>query len=301
MRSASAAGRLWRGERGQVFAFVATILFGMFLFAAASINIGQAVTRRILLQMTADAGAFTGATVMAQGLNTIAQQNLRIQRAWGAMATATAAFTLPPCLASDMGTAFYGVASGRLAYMIRRLNTAYGQRASAEARQVTEYNAVDLFPSERLAMGESHGPSGIRRQRPDGRLVDLEQVPHGTMVAPGVASPTPGYRQWTWSCLSIPALEPRTGVFQLWYRAKRSSMPMAFVWTVTAPATSARAFDTFFGPMAIPEMTAAAVARPVGGEIALGRSLYVAKMTPLRNVVARVYDSYFRRQRSVSH
>ena len=46
MRNANglATGRhpcLWRGEHGQVFAFVATILFGMFLFAAASINIGQ--------------------------------------------------------------------------------------------------------------------------------------------------------------------------------------------------------------------------------------------------------------------
>lgn len=301
MRSASRRLRVWRGERGQVFAFVATILFGMFLFAAASINIGQAVTRRMLLQMTADAGAFTGATVMAQGLNTIAQQNLRIQRAWGTMAAATAAFTLPPCLSSDMGTAYYGVASGRLAYMIRTLNTAYGRRASDQAREITEYNAVDLFPSEKLVMGESHGSSGIRRQRPDGRLVELEQVPTGTTVAPEVSSPAPGFRQRSWSCLSFPATEPRIGAFELWYRAKRSAMPIAFVWTVTAPATRARAFDTFFGPMAIPEMTAAAVARPVGGEIALGKSLYVAKMTPLRNVVARVYDSFFNRSRTVSH
>jgi hypothetical protein len=150
-------------------------------------------------------------------------------------------------------------------------------------------------------MGESHGPSGIKRQRPEGRLVELEQVPHGTAVSPEVSSPTPGFRQQSWTCSLYPGLAPRTAAFDLWFRAKRSSMPIAFVWTVTAPATKARAFDTFFGPMAIPEMTAAAIARPVGGEIGLGRSRYVAKMTPLRKVVARVYDSFFDRSRSVSH
>jgi Flp pilus assembly protein TadG len=87
MRADSSARRSWQDERGQTFVFVLTILFALFLIVAMSVNIGQAVNRRIMLQIAADAGAFTGASEMARGMNTIAEVNLRIQRAWAAMAT----------------------------------------------------------------------------------------------------------------------------------------------------------------------------------------------------------------------
>jgi hypothetical protein len=55
-------------------------------------------------------------------------------------------------------------------------------------------------------------------------------------------------------------------------------------------------FDGFFGPNAIPEMTAVAVAKPVGGSIEKGQSRYVAKMVQVSNVMQMrgvIRDSYF--------
>ena len=58
--------------------------------------------------MIADTGAFTGATEMARGLNTLAKLNGKIQRAWSIMTFATAGFTVAPsCLASDAAVAGY--------------------------------------------------------------------------------------------------------------------------------------------------------------------------------------------------
>jgi Flp pilus assembly protein TadG len=288
----------WRDERGQTLAFVMTTLLALTLVAGVSINIGQAVTRRVLLQMVADAGAFTGATVMARGMNTIAEQNLRIQKAWAVTADATLGFTAPPCIASDLATGAYAVVRTNVGRLIRALNEGYGQLAETEASRVTRYNAVDLFPSERLTMGESDSASGLVPQRPQGRLVNIEEVPGGTR--PAVPSLSPGFTNRAWTCWQGPLVMPRSKAFGLWYRMTPSA-PIQFLWVVTAPRTEARFFDRFFGPRAIPEMTAAAVAKPVGGEIALGRAKYVAKMTPLRQIRGQVFDAVLRRVRTIHH
>ena len=113
-------------EDGQAFVFVLTILFALLLLVATSVNIGQAVNRRILLQVVADAGAFTGATEMARGMNTIAEQNGRIQRAWATMVQATRFYELPPCGPNDQAVGAYGRAQGNLARVIRAVNAGYG-------------------------------------------------------------------------------------------------------------------------------------------------------------------------------
>lgn len=289
---------LWGDERGQTLAFVLTTLLALTLVAAVSINIGQAITRRVLLQMVADAGAFTGATVMARGMNTIAEQNLRIQKAWAVTADATLGFTTPPCVVSDLATSAYAVVRTNLGRLIRAINGGYGRLAEAEASRVTRYNAVDLFPSERLTLGESDFASGLAPQRPQGRLVDIEEVPGGTR--PAVPSLAPGFTDRAWTCWQGPLVLPRSKTFGLWYRMTPSA-PIQFLWVVTAPRTEARVFDQFFGPRAIPAMTAAAVAKPVGGEIALGRFNYVAKMTPLRQIRGQVFDAVLRRVRTIHH
>jgi len=294
----SASGRLLADERGQSLAFVLTTLLALMLIVAVGINVGQAMTRRMLLQMLADAGAFTGATVMAQGMNTIADQNLRIQRAWALTSEATLAFTTPPCIASDLAVSAYGTVQRTVSELIRRVNSGYGELAAAEAREVTRYNAIDLFPGERLTMREFDFESGIVPQRPGGRLVDLEEVPSGT--APAVSSPTPGFSTKTWSCLQGPAVLPRSASFGLWFQ-NASSDPIQFVWVVKAPRTRARFFDQLFGSFSIPEMTAAAVAKPIGGDIRRGRTDYVAKMTALRKVTGQVFDAVFRKIRPVHH
>jgi hypothetical protein len=306
------AGRV-RREDGQTFVFVLTMLFALLLLVATSINIGQAVNRRILVQMLADAGAFTGATEMARGMNTIAEQNGRIQNAWMIMVGATHFFTDPPCRANDEATGAYGRARAALGRVIEALDAGYGRRAEDEARRVTEYSAIDLFPGERLAMGESL--PGLRPQRPAGRVVELEQVPDGTkpetllLEALDVrhrgafesAAGFGGFSHRVWGCRSSEGLLPREASFDLWYRAVADSTPVAFVWVVTAPARQARLFDRFFGPDAIPEMSAAAVAKPIGGEIKRARAFYVTKMVPLRELLPRVADNVRQRWRDVYH
>jgi hypothetical protein len=66
------------------------------------------------------------------------------------------------------------------------------------------------------------------------------------------------------------------------YKLQKLGQPYIFVWRVkeTRP-TRALFFDSFFGPDAIPAMTAVAVAKAVGGDVHRGRSRYRAKMVPV--------------------
>ena len=58
--------------------------------------------------------------------------------------------------------------------------------------------------------------------------------------------------------------------------------PYIFVWRVKEiRPTRALFFDRFFGPNAVPAMTAVAVAKAVGGDVHRGRSRYRAKMVPV--------------------
>ena len=57
----------YRSQRGQSTALVITMLMVFVIFTSMVVNVGQAVNRRIALQMVADAGAFTGGTRMAEG------------------------------------------------------------------------------------------------------------------------------------------------------------------------------------------------------------------------------------------
>ena len=59
----------WRSDRGQSTAMIIVMLNVFILFVALVANVGQAVNRRVALQVVADAGAYTGATKMAEGLN----------------------------------------------------------------------------------------------------------------------------------------------------------------------------------------------------------------------------------------
>lgn len=285
-------------EQGQVFPFVITLLLALFIVVGTVINVGQAVNRRILLQVAADAGAFTGATEMARGMNTIADLNKRIQQAWAGLTYATMGFTMAECTASDAGVVGYGAASQAARQLIDFVNKGYGSRAAAEAARVTRYNAQDLFPGENLQMGERDRATGLRSPRPDRRLVDLESVPDGT--PPVYRALSPGRRSATWVCMAGTTPTPRAGAFRLWYQ-KSGANPIAFVWVVKSRPTRARFFDSFFGPNLIPEMTAAAAAKPVGGEIKRARVDYVAKLVPVRDLMASIWDARRLTSRAIQH
>jgi hypothetical protein len=289
MRASSRPRRhRWAGERGQTFPFVVVLLFALFIIAGLVINVGQAVNRRIFLQIAADAGAYTGASEMARGMNTLAKLNGNIQQAWADMTKATAGFTVTVCPASDMGVAGYSSVQRAASTLMNLVNKGYGARARSEAERVTTYNALDLFPDERLEMGESDSSSGLQSPRPKGRVVDVMEVPPGTNpVYPALSS---ARKAATWTCMVGIFPQPRSGMFGLWYQ-KTPGSPVAFVWVV----------DSFFGPMLIPKMTAVAAAKPVGGDIKLARQEYVAKLIPVRELGGSVWDWRNRIQRYLHH
>jgi hypothetical protein len=288
----------WRDQRGQTFPFVVVVLFCLFIVAGAVINVGQAVNRRIYVQMLADTGAFTGATEMARGMNTLAQLNGRIQKAWSVLTFATSGFTAGvSCAASDLAVEGYWMVHGATRPLMDLVNTGYGLRAGAEARRVTQFNQRELFPGESLQMGEGDG-FGFPSMRPSGKVANLREVMDGTEPAYRSLSNARHFARW--GCVPPPLPPVRVGRFSLWYEKPRDPQ-VAFVWVVKAPATRARVFDSFFGPNLIPEMTAVAAARPVGGEIKMAKDRYVAKMVPVRRLKGSVFDMRYLTSRTVRH
>lgn len=287
-------------ERGQTFPFAVTLLFALFIVCAVAIDVGQAVNRRVFLQIVADAGAFTGATEMARGMNTIADLNLRLQQAWGVLTVATVGFTVTACPVSDLAVSGYRIFYGATSALTHLVNLGYGIRARSEAERVTRYNAMDLFPGERLEMRETDLMSGFGNHRPRFGLVELQEVADGTR--PSALALSNARKNASWTCLNVrpPFVEARSGRFGLW-NEKRPGRPIAFIWIVKAPAIRARLFDRFFGGFLIPRMTAVAAAKPVGGSIRDGKARYVAKLIPVRQFKGFEWDGAARRFRRVLH
>jgi putative Flp pilus-assembly TadE/G-like protein len=296
----------WRSERGQTTAMIIVMLWVFILIVGMVANVGQAVNRRIALQTVADAGAFTGATVMAEGLNYMAYANWWIQNLWAFMTWAFWAVFIASGFDCDAPNSVISAYKGlRLLFAggYEAINWTYAPYAYAEARRISAYNAADLFPPEsnRLSYRE-FDPSpeagfimclddlqnlGLCRDLLS--LMKSEDVPDGTEPEDTwVPALFDSVKQRTFVCKRQlgPIPIPSSTVFQfdVWYQ-RSSTKTRYFVWRVKAPATKAFVFDSFFGPNAIPEMTAVGVAKPVGGSIKKGQDRYVAKMVPVKNVM----------------
>ena len=64
-----------QNERGQTTIFFIAAFWTLFLFLAFVVNLGEAINRRVKLQMVADAGAWTGASKQASELNGLSDLN----------------------------------------------------------------------------------------------------------------------------------------------------------------------------------------------------------------------------------
>lgn len=322
----------WRDERGQTTALAFGMLMTLVLFVAVVVNVGQAVNRRVALQIVADAGAYTGANVMAVGMNHVAYWNRQIQRMWGNVAQVSGGliglpWTFGGCISGWAAVGSYYGASGALAASY----LAFSQQPKSWADRVTDVNARDLFPGEHWNIRGAEmdlSPEVLARPgRVPNILVPIEPVSNGARPSNrshpwAVETPFdlvpvlidgPRYQSGsvTWSCwvegtIFPPVFSTVTFVRTPWVKLLRipGLHPYRFVWVVTAPATRALMFDRFFGPNAIPEMKAVAVARPVGGHIEQGRSEYRVKMEPVRtiNPTGLIYDArYDRFVRPVVH
>jgi hypothetical protein len=283
---------------------VIVMLWVFILFIALVANVGQAVNRRIALQVVADAGAFTGATKMAEGLNYMAWANGVIQDQWALTTDAWAAATvgsIADCSVYDGINNGFNVASDAMTVSMEAINYTYGGTfnpiglVKGEAKRVSEYNANDLFPGEKLDYSEydlSMETGFIRPHRGLLSLLDIQRVKNGTnpntkypAVWPLGKGSVQRYGQvCTRKVWGVPVPWYKRWDFHVWWR-KSDTDTKYFAWVVTAPARSLLIFDALFGgPKGLPQMKAAAVARPVGGSIALAHPTYVAEMMPVKKV-----------------
>jgi hypothetical protein len=277
-------------------------------------NVGQAVNRRVALQVVADVGAYTGATVMATGMNHLAYWNRQIQRTYGYLSAASFQFNTGVCYLVYPAILTYETTVGTFEFVRFSYASAIGDRA----REVSDANARDLFPGETLDYAESDPGEGILPGHPpfitmfapvsNGASPDtsghdwanedpLDYAPNPRYIPPVFVPPiygtvgdlSIGYKQWQcW--YYIPPFTvgflPAAALVSPWWKLTDTGVPGAsppyhFVWRVTAPSVPARI--RLFGP--IPEMKAVAVARAVGGNIEEGDSRYRAKMTPVSKVM----------------
>jgi hypothetical protein len=317
------SSRALRGEAGQSTVLVLSMLWVMVLFVAVVVNVGQAVNRRIALQIVADAGALTGATEMAVGLNQIAFWNKVIQTTWTGLTAATLGFTpvFPErCTTARSIVGAYHAFRAPAAAAASVINLGYMFRPYTEARRVSEYNIQDLFPGEldrfEFAERDLSPEVGIMPRRnlipaPTGGqgefergVYNLKQVGNGTRPRPfGPNLGAGSRRQWRPVCLGfrtirvlgrrirIPVPFRETIPVNVWYE-KANPGADHFVWLVTVAPTRALMFDSILGPNAIPEMRAVGVAKPVGGHVGRGESTYVVKMVPAARAMALSYGSY---------
>jgi hypothetical protein len=291
----------WRSDRGQSTAMVVVMLWVMILFVALVANVGQAVNRRIALQVVADSGAYSGASKMAEGMNHIAYANGVIQDFYGLATWAWAVNTaaLSTCAGFDGINNAYKGGFYAMDIPIQAINFGYGGWAkpggqiTEEARRNAEFNAWDLFPGEKLEYDQwdpSPEMGVILPSRDAFWMVDLEEVPSysNTPDTKYDAIPplgTTGHQNHFQPCLTVcglvPCVIPKTWDFPLWYEKSDKSSKYV-TWIATAPATRSMMFDGFFG--GVPKMKAVAVARAVGGDIDTGDYRYVAEMMPVKSV-----------------
>ena len=305
-------------ERGQSTALVTSMLMVMMLFVGVVVDVGQAVNRRIGVQIVADTGAYTGAAVMATGLNQLAYWNARLQDAWAAFtALHITAFAgrFSECDYADAVENLYSVAWNGFNAAFQLVNYVYANYPYMEAKRVSLYNINDLFPGEAANFEFSEWSTStedgiIWPQRDFLTLMSVDDVPDGTSPSGFVPGTISSKKSLTYVCGSFPPprLEIRDRDYKVWYE-KADDTVKYFVWIVKAPRTKALLFDSLFGGDIIPAMKAAAVAKPVGGEIKGGDSDYVTKMELLSKVMtfsidgqaAILDDKYDRGFRPVEH
>lgn len=284
-------------QRGQIVPFVTILLPTLLLFVALVVNVGQAVNRRVAVQLMADTSAFSGATVMAVHLNRMAWANKQIQRAWNPLTIATGSFFASPfhCGLVSWVPSVYNIAAGGLRIVIEAFNRSGNYRARNWARNVAfgdTGNGPELFPGEHQQLrgdfwtspgvisGDNIVPGWIDNLEP---LLDLSEVPDDTEANTDWKVPFLDYtsrKSAVWTCVVTyvpPVVAPQSSNFIVW--VKEDSEPETFLAAITAPETPARMFPGVFGKL--PEMHAIAAAKPIGGSIAEGRSEYVVSLVPV--------------------
>jgi hypothetical protein len=283
---------------------VVSMLFLLVLFVGVVANVGQAVNRRIALQLVADTGAYSGATQMGVIMNSMAAKNGAIQDLWRALTWVSAglfgvSFTLGECISSEAVALAWEIGQPVLYNAIRLLNMTGRLRAVNTATHQADWNAQDLFPGETLeyftdfdAMARAPElmikPSGFELLGP------IEDVGTGQSLDwTALNGDTQDNPEWACcSCCFYCDTVSASTSSGFWWKREKDADPSYFVFVARAPAVPAVAFDWFFRPIAdgaIPEMTAMAAAKAVGGNLEKADNSYIVKMLPMKQFM---YSDY---------
>jgi hypothetical protein len=296
-----------RSEAGQTTALVCAMLFTLTMFVALVVDVGQMVNRRVALQLIADAGAWSGATVQAVQLNHYAFWSRLIQNAYKNASGVSLGFRASECWSGEAAVAMFEYAN---LGMIGAVGS-FAEKAYNAAENNSNFNIDDLFPGERghfsfsTMAGPEDGTVGallhgnilpiplsqgdkLYTGDHDWSRESLSQVgiEFSTKIfgkMPWAVSKAGSYSE-SWPCATL--LPPTA--FEIYmagpagYKLEQLGQPYIFVWRVKEnKPTRALFFDKFLGPNAVPAMTAVAVAKPIGGDVHKGESKYRAKMVPV--------------------
>jgi len=294
---------------------VVTMLWILVFFVAVVANVGQAVNRRIALQMVADAGAYTGGAVMATGWNHLAYWNRHIQRMASWIAISSDGYTANICgcnpfipfACDEITIPLY--AGAHAAFVAT--NIKFGSLLNSEPRRVSDFNIRDLFPGEdpnafEFSHSDMSGDARITNFPPVGDMgiaampfpsdADAETgkplwddetfydwIPDPFVSTSSDISP----RSWTSICFPE-SWDMTLPVF--WWKLARTGPAYNYIYEVKSPPTRAIMFDSIIGPNAIPQMKAVAVTKPVGdrnrrGEIERGDIGYLVKLVKVSSVI----------------
>ena len=296
-----------QSETGQTTVLVCAMLFTLTMFVALVVNVGQMVNRRVALQLIADAGAWSGATVQAAELNHYAFWSRMMQNAYVNASAVSFGFRFGECDSSVAAVLAYEYAQSG---MYRAILNFYG-KAYGAAYDNSMFNIDDLFPRERpnFSFATYAGPDeGSVLAIPEGNIAPLPMtkgdklytgdhdwsnetitqplIEIGTKILSkfpwAVSKAGSGYESWPCATLLPPTAFTVYMPGPAGYKLQKLGQPWIFVWRVKENrATRALFFDKFLGPNAIPAMTAVAVAKAVGGNVQKGQSRYRAKMVPV--------------------
>ena len=283
-----------RDESGQITFFVLCSFFTFFMFFALVANVGQAVNRRVLLQMVADAGAFSGASAQASAMNTISELNQIIDTSWDWTEALMLYFTFQFCGADDAITGAYSGIETAMSVMIRVANHGGVAWSFMEAEMVTRENIKNLFRD-----GSVVTPLDLNA---DLFSNPLSSVLHGVNLLeawPALQSLSLVRLEQdsvtkNWICYTPPfSVSAKSGSFNLPWEKSDEEEVTRFYWWVRAKPVRALVMAKRpwlpFGFPKLPQMEAVALAKPVGGDIepdGLGGE-YVAKMIPLSIIDAK--------------
>ena len=306
-------------ERGQSTPFFLCFLVLMTVMVGTMVNVGQAINRRMALQILADAGAWTGATNMAIGMNGLAKVN-----GWRHDIEPVASVGVPIAGLiglDDVMQKIFEVGTTIINFVDMGIQIGYAKIPYDEAARVTFYNAHDLFPGEQLEWFEGFRPGLIS----NGSDQVGNEVPF-TKSRPTVCTDQPFLDETIFVLPCLVDIEPiKNTVYYVepcfpfgycptsytyvkWY--EKSDEIISFIWVVRAPEAKPifNPFDVF-GDDAIPSMVAAAHAKPLGGTIESSDDDYRVKMMPLTSAAMYLapeaafnggnYDEIFEKWRRV--